>query len=361
MEFKTQAEYFSEMLAALRAGSGVAVAADSEPALRLKALASELELLGAEGSWIFRQSFPQTADGENLDLHAAQRGLVRFPAAHATGTVRFYSDPAAARTVPAGTVVLTPAGDRFVTTKAVRIPARTSFGDAPVRAEAAGSAGNLPAGSITTMALPPVGITWCENPEPFSGGSDAESDEHLRERLLAAYKLIKGSANAAFYEAEARAVEGVANVSVVPRANGRGTVTVYISSVEGVPSNELVAEVQARLSAVCEVAVDITVLPASPIGVTVRAQVFVTHDADTDAITAEARDRLPREILNGYSMGRMVFTSEIVELLLSIPGVKAARVSTPLDYINHNTHQVVRLNSFYPTYVRVNEEGAGLQ
>ena len=33
----------------------------------------------------------------------------------------------------------------------------------------------------------PVGIRACTNPEAFSGGDDAESDEALRRRLLDSY------------------------------------------------------------------------------------------------------------------------------------------------------------------------------
>ena len=351
MKFKSQAEYFSEMLSALRSDSGLPVSAESEPALRLKALAYQLELLGAEGAWVFRQSFPQTADGEQLDRHAALRDITRTPAAYAEGTVRFYTDSALGNTVEKGTVVLTPAGDRFYTTETLTIPEGRTFGDAHVRAEEAGAAYNIAAGTITAMALPPLGVTWCENREPFSGGADAESDSSLRERLLASYKLIKGAANAAYYRAEALAVDGVAAVEVIPRANGRGTVTVYIASAGGVPDGSLVEAVRARLNAAREVAVDVTVLPPTVHSCTVSATLYLLPDTDRETVRAAADAILRRDIFSGSSLGkRRIYPSEIVSALTSVEGVHAAAVTVPTAPIDISSGEVAGLTALNLTF-----------
>lgn len=356
MTFKTQPEYFSGMLAALRSALGTPVSAESEPALRLRALASELELLGAEGDRLFRESFPQTATGEQLDRHAELRSITRGAAVAAVGKVRFYTDGGAARTVDAGTVLLTADGARFLTTAAIEIPAGSTYGDAPAVAEEAGAAGNISAGMITAMPLAPLGIAWCENLEPFDGGVDAETDDSLRERLLKSYKYLKGAANAAFYEAEALAVEGVAAVNVVPRADGRGTVTVYVSSPEGVPSAELVAAVQAHLDAVREVAVDVTVLPAIASNSTLRVSLFYYVDevTDTKKLQDAATAVLKREVFNGSNMGRYLHNAELAGALMAargteIPGLGYVKVTTPSESITLGTGTVPTMGT--TTYV----------
>lgn len=361
MTFKTQSEYFSEMLAMLRAATGEAVSAESEPALRLKALASELELLGAEGAWIFRQSFPQTASGECLDRHAELRGISRSAAVAASGVVRFYTDGAAARTVDAGTVLLTADGSRFATAESITIPAGATFGDARAVAEDAGVAGNIPAGAITAMALAPLGVMWCENREAFAGGTDAESDESLRERLLASYKYLKGAANAAFYESEALSVDGVAAVDVLPRADGRGTVTVYVSSPEGVPSAELVAAVQAHLDSVREVSVDVTVLPAMPSDSTFRATIYYYPDEaeSLDALKAACTAVLKRELINGFRMGGYLHNAKLVDALMNargeLKGLGFVRVTSPAESYELAAGVVPTIKSIAYTAVELTE------
>jgi hypothetical protein len=97
--------------------------------------------------------------------------------------------------VPSGTVVLTAAVPpaRFVTVNPAEVPAGTGLGvDVPVRALAAGSGGNVPAGAITAFEGP-LGLSLSvTNPFPTSGGTDVTSAAptdadraSLRERLLA--------------------------------------------------------------------------------------------------------------------------------------------------------------------------------
>lgn len=172
--------------------------------VRLYALASEVQSLLAQADWVLDQSFPQTAVGQYLDYHAETRALTRLPAAKATGVLRF-SAPSAAVTdyeIDAGSVAMTSGGVRFETTEKATLAKGETYVDVPASAVEAGASGNAIAGAIHLMSVYPVGITQCTNPEAFSGGSDEESDEKLRERVLESYKRLPNGANAAFYEQE---------------------------------------------------------------------------------------------------------------------------------------------------------------
>jgi len=180
--------------------------------VRLYALASEVLSLLAQADWVLDQSFPQTAVGQYLDYHAETRALTRLPAAKAAGVLRF-SAPSAAVTdyeIDAGSVAMTSGGVRFETTKKAVLLKGETYVDVPASAVEAGVSGNAIAGAIHLMSVYPVGITQCTNPEAFSGGSDEESDEKLRERVLASYKRLPNGANAAFYEQEAMSFPNVA-------------------------------------------------------------------------------------------------------------------------------------------------------
>ena len=142
--------------------------------VRLYALASEVQALLAQADWVLNQSFPQTAAGRYLDYHAETRALTRLPAAKATGVLRF-SAPSAAVTdyeIDAGSVAMTSGGVRFETTEKATLAKGKNYVDVPAIAVEAGANGNAIAGAIHLMSVYPVGITQCENPEAFSGGSD---------------------------------------------------------------------------------------------------------------------------------------------------------------------------------------------
>ena len=66
-------EILQRMEEAYEQKSGCKVADVSEVGLRMRVLAGELYRLETSLDWLERQAFPQTASGEQLDLHGAQR------------------------------------------------------------------------------------------------------------------------------------------------------------------------------------------------------------------------------------------------------------------------------------------------
>ena len=204
-------------------------------AVRLYAAAAQIYAMYLQADWVARQAFPQTAEGDYLDLHAQLRGLERKQASHAAGTLRFFADQAAEtpREIPLGTVCMTAGLVRFETTRAAVLPVGQLQVDVPARALLAGSAGNAAAGTVLSMAVAPVGIRRCDNPEPFLGGSDGETDSELRKRVLDTFQRLPNGANAAFYEQGALSFDEVAAASVLPRSRGIGTVDVVVSTHSG--------------------------------------------------------------------------------------------------------------------------------
>ena len=183
----TLEEIYQGLAAEFQAQTGKSAGSSSELAVRFYAVAAQIYSLYVQGEWTRRQCFPQTAQGEDLDKHAGLRGVTRRQAAKATGAVRFYvnGQQEVAIEVPEGTVCMTAAGVRFLTTQAVVVEAGKLYAEAPVAADEAGAAGNVGANAIVFMALPPVRIVACANPEPLVNGMDEEGDEELRARVLA--------------------------------------------------------------------------------------------------------------------------------------------------------------------------------
>ena len=248
---KTAEAIYDEMADQFAQETGMELAGAGEMAVRLRALAAQVYGLYLESAWTRKQCFPQTATGEELDRHAFLRGITRLPASRAAGTLRFSVQTAgtADLPIPQGTVCLTAGLVAFATTQEGVLAAGQTQVDLPAQAVEPGPGGNVPAGTVQTMSVAPVGIAACTNPAPFTGGRAAEGDEALRARVLATYRQLPNGTNKAYYAQEALGVEGVTAVTVLPKARGLGTVDVVVTGPNGLPGEDLVDQVQAVLEA----------------------------------------------------------------------------------------------------------------
>ena len=218
----TVEELYGQMVDTFQRETGLALAGDGDMAVRLYAVAAQLYALYVQADWVGRQCFPQTAQGDYLDKHAQLRGLERRAATAAVGVLSFETDhpPEADLSIPEGTVCMTAAQVRFETTEAGVLKAGQTSAQVRARAVEPGAAGNAAAGTVRAMAVAPVGVSRCTNPEAFSGGLDAEGDESLRERVLETFRRMPNGANAAFYQQEALSFPEVAAATVVARPRG---------------------------------------------------------------------------------------------------------------------------------------------
>ena len=215
---KEWTEIYEQLRGTFAQRAGFVPSEGCDSAVRLYALAAELQSLLMQADWVLDQSFPQTAQGMYLDYHAETRGITRGAAEKAVGTLRFAAADkvTAACPIEKGTVCMTAEGVRFETTEDAAIAVGSQWVDVPAQAAEAGAGGNVIAGTVTLLSAMPVGVVQCTNPAAFSGGCDAESDEALRGRVLASYQRLPNGANAAYYEQEAMRYPGVAAAKAAP-------------------------------------------------------------------------------------------------------------------------------------------------
>lgn len=137
--------------------------------------------------------------GQDLDDFVAVFGFNRLPAKRATGTVIFQ------RNSPATSNVLIPVGTQLATDDTppvivgTIIPAIIPIGDTtieiPAQAVVGGSTGNITANSLTRWVTPLSGVSKPANPQAFTGGTDAESDDQLRLRFKrTSFRNLAGTA-----------------------------------------------------------------------------------------------------------------------------------------------------------------------
>lgn len=221
-----------------------AATSDSDFGVRAAAVAAAIEGLYQHQAWIARQAFPDTADTEWLERHAALHGLTRKRATTAQGAATFSGTPGAV--IAVGTEAKTVAGLVFATTAEATIgPIVDGTGGTatvPVQGGAAGSAYNLDAGAALTLTSAPSGVQGAASLTTATiGGTDAETDAELLARVLDVLQNPPAGGNKADWRRWALAVDGVSAAYVFPLRRGLGTVDLCITSADGLPSAEILS------------------------------------------------------------------------------------------------------------------------
>ena len=327
---KEWTEIYEQLRGTFAQRAGFVPSEGCDSAVRLYALAAELQSLLMQADWVLDQSFPQTAQGTYLDYHAETRGITRAAAEKAAGVIRFAAADkvTAACPVEKGTVCMTAEGVRFETTEDAAIAVGSQWTDVPAQAVEAGTGGNVIAGTVTLLSAMPVGVVQCTNPAAFSGGCDAESDGALRGRVLASYQRLPNGANAAYYEQEAMRYPGVAAAKAVGRARGIGTVNVVIATHAGVPDAALLAAVETDLQKKREIAVDVKVLAPTVETVAVTAALKAAPGYTFAEVKAGAQSALEM-LFTGGLLGKSVTTARLLTLLCGVEGVENVHLTAP--------------------------------
>ena len=286
---KEWTEIYEQMRGTFAQRAGFVPSEGCDSAVRLYALAAELQSLLMQADWVLDQSFPQTAQGMYLDYHAETRGITRAAAEKAVGTLRFAAADkvTAACPIEKGTVCMTAEGVRFETTE-----------DAAIA----------------------VGSQWVDVP--------AQAVEALRGRVLASYQRLPNGANAAYYEQEAMRYPGVAAAKAVGRARGIGTVNVVIATHAGVPDAALLAAVETDLQKKREIAVDVKVLAPAVETVAVTAALKAAPGYTFAEVKAGAQSAL-EALFTGELLGKSVTTARLLTLLCGVEGVENVHLTAP--------------------------------
>lgn len=298
---------------------------ESDIMLRMKILAGELHNLSAMADFIKRQLFVQTAQGEYLDSHAQQRGLTRKAATKATGKVTFYTIAPAATdiVIDAGTIVGTPAPNakRFQTDELCIIPQGKTEVTVGVTATKPGADHNVLINTVTVPVTPPIGVSSVKNKTIFSNGTDEETDEMLRERLLESYRDVSNGTNAEYYKRLAMSVPGVYSAGVIPKQRGVGTVDVYICAQGENATPKLIAETQSLLDKQRELCVDINVQSATELYISYTFNLSVNDGYSFSEVAQRTEDNI-RQYIDSLGIGKAVMLADIGDIIYHTEGVK---------------------------------------
>ena len=188
----------------------------------LEAIATNIFHLEYNDLLILRASFLPTSYGSWLDLFGEELNLPRDPGRQAQGDVTFsIQEPVNYLiTIPQATrLVASDTGLYYDTYMTVEIPIGETSVDCPIYSVVPGAGTNAKADTITLFENPSlyqeVSVT---NPLDCAGGTDTESDETYRQRLLEK-KGEDGFGSLEYYKKLGK-VDGVHDIALVSSTNG---------------------------------------------------------------------------------------------------------------------------------------------
>lgn len=278
-----------------------------------------------------------TAEGEFLDRKALDYNEIRNPATAATGTLLFTGDVGAA--IPQGTGALYGALV-FETTTPARIGADGTC-QVGAKCQETGPAGNAPAGAIAALQASVDGVKSVTNPQPFGGGTGAESDDSFRQRIFDKIRRPITSGNRNHFIYWAKQVSGVGGAKCLgAEVCGAGKVKVIVLSDQyKAPDRVVLENVKAHIQEERQIGADVTVAGAAPKAAhivvevqaapgyniaDIRQNAIAVLQAYVDSVNREDFDQAPargdegrESTISYYRIGDLIFGVEGVADIVS--------------------------------------------
>lgn len=307
-----------------------------------------------------RQNLLAFARAPMLDYLGELVGVTRLPAQPAVTTVRltFASALSNSLLIPAFVRVESNAGVQYQTLVDYSVKAGQSYVDIFVSAVEAGIQGNgLVAGQINTL-IDDIGVSvsTVANLTVSVDGTDAEGDEHLRERIRLAPETFTVAGSKMSYQQHAMAAHPDI-VDVAVKSQSPGVVALYPLVKTGLPSTGILDLVVAATGSDKVRPITDTVQVLSPVQYNYQIQAQLTVFTHTDVATVRAA---ALSSINAFvakhqaTLGQDVVPSQIIAAL-SVAGVYRVELISPVAVLSipaegwaHNTLldvQIVGVNN----------------
>jgi len=265
-----------------RRGISANVLPGSDHYIRHDALAKRASIAFANLQATIAQLSPTEATGQYLEDLASVYGVTRREASPAAGNVAIQVSSGTV-TIPAGYVLTSPSGIKYQTTGTSVAVGNGAL--VPVIAQEGGASSNLGAGVACTWDSASIGflLPTCTVSGGLTGGSDADSEEVLRQRLFDRLSFPQGGGNVAQVKAWAEtttaavekayvyaAVRGPASVDVAltSTAANRTVDAQYVSSVASYITSQLPGHESVNVTTVTPRRVDVLIGISLPYAIT---------------------------------------------------------------------------------------------
>jgi uncharacterized phage protein gp47/JayE len=298
--------------------------------------------------WLALQLLPDTAETEWLDRHGdiwlvnSDGSTGRKLATLASGIATFEGSAEGAL-IPTGTqlrsAVGAPPGSPSTTAELgyetlEDIVVGSGFAEGPIRALDPGALGNLDTGSVLSMETPPANVSPQATVVTLTGGTDTETDDQLRARILQRIRNPAMGGSQENYVTWALAVPGVERAWAAPE-QGPGTITVRflmdrtLRPPDGWPLPEDVVAVKDYIDLMRPVTVkDSYVVAPIKQFVDVTIKNLVPDDWE-EAI----RDSLDKMLYALAATGQTIYAAWISYAIMNTAGVQSFQLVTTDDVV----------------------------
>lgn len=316
--------------------------------------------------WLALQLLPDTAETEWLDRHGqiwlvnADGSTGRKLATLASGQAAFTATVDGV-VIPAGTqlesgVAMPPGSESpFTSVTFETLADIVTSNVAPVvgdiRALDAGAFGNLPADTRLAITTPVQGVDQTASVVTLTGGTDNETDEQLRARILRRIRQPPMGGAAYDYEAWALAVPGVTRAWAAPNEMGVGTVTVRFlmddlrADNDGWPEDEDIEAVATYIDKMRPVAVKDCFVVAP-----IKQFIDITIDnfvPDTEEVKAEIEKSLRDMLFVKAAPGQTIYAAWVNYAIMSSPNIESFKLVTDDDYVMDSPGHMAVLGTIY--------------
>lgn len=306
-------------------------------------LAYELYLAYNEFDTLLGTMFLDYAEGYYLELRGNEYGIYKKQGVKAMLDVTFTSEKEIV--IPSGTLLKNDIMN-FKTNEEVI----SNNNGVTVRATAVeiGSSGNIPKNSLV-IDINNISITNT----PGTNGTDSESDEELRKRIITRIKNPPASGNKTDYERWALEVDGIGKTKCYPlgvRGDVKGKVDIYIldSNFE-LPSKELIASVNDYIYKVKPIGATIEVLSPKKKEINITGNIMIEVGHTFEEAKEKARtviDKYLKEIaLTNYTS---VQFGKIFTLLFDtdeIKNIENFKINNSTSSINIDRDEIPVINN----------------
>lgn len=243
--------------------------------------------------------------------------------------------------IPQGAQLVDASGVQLVSTYPITL-SQAGTATLPLAAVLSGLSGNLAAGTALSFIAAPAGVQSGATLLGLSGGADNESDPDLLLRILDEIRTPPSGGNIADYKRWAKSVAGVSDAYVFALRRGLGTVDVAVEAAGGIPSDVLIAQVQAYLDIVKPVTANVLVIKPLALTVNVAAMLSLSGISYADAVAKISA------VLQTYfakvQVGEPIYKARLLNLIMSVPGVVNVVLTAPaLDVYPKVDNQVVEI------------------
>jgi uncharacterized phage protein gp47/JayE len=311
--------------------------------LRVLAIVTAEMINGCYGylDFISRQPFADTAEDKFLVRIAAIFGLTKKQAHEADGNI--ICTGVNGSVIPIDEQLQRADGVFFKVTSATAISGSTTV---PVEALEVGTAGNTAATSVLTFISPISGVdaTAAVDADGLTGGSNIETTDELRARLLVFIRTPPQGGAKIDYEDWTLEVAGVTKVWVYPLEAGLGTVTIRFlveatdANPNGIPDAGDITRVHDYIETVRPVtAKEIEVLAPVPTPLDFEVLLEVNDTPDVRAaVEAELRAMMTRLA----EPGGKIYLSWISEAVSLATGEYANKIIDPTNDVTFATGEL---------------------